>query len=77
MSAAVGAEELGMDEQMVADVIAGLAQGDFDKSMRSDVDPAIWQDVYKPLAGSRELYVKVTLDAHGESLRISFKGNEP
>lgn len=77
MSAAAGAEELGMDEQMVADVITGLAPRDLDKSMRSDVNPAIWQDVYKPLIGNRELYVKFTVDARGQLLLISFKGNEP
>lgn len=77
MSAAIGAEELGMDEQAVADVIAGLTRADFEKSMRSDISPAIWQDVYMPLVGNRELYVKFTVDARGELLLISFKDNEP
>jgi hypothetical protein len=75
MTAADGAEDLGMDEQMVVDVIARLAGRDFEKSMRSDVNPAIWQDVYKPVVGGLESYVKVTLDARGELLLISFKGN--
>ena len=66
-----------MDEQAVVDVISGLTASDFEKSMRSTVDRANWQDVYKPAVGGRELYVKVTLDAEGELLLISFKGNEP
>jgi|ERR1700722_9502791 len=74
MTAADGAEELGMDEQAV--VVAGLTGRDFDKSMRSEVNPAIWQDVYKPIIDGRELYVKFTLDSQGELLLISFKENE-
>ena len=77
MTAADGAEELGMDEQAVVDVVAGLTGRDFDKSMRSEVNPAIWQDVYKPIIDGRELYVKFTLDSQGELLLISFKENDP
>lgn len=77
MSAADGAEELGMDEQDVVDVIAGLRARDFERSMPSYVDPAISQDVYKPVVEGVELYVKFTLDPQGELLLISFKENEP
>jgi motility quorum-sensing regulator/GCU-specific mRNA interferase toxin len=77
MTAIDGAEVLGMDEQAVVDIIAGLTARDFDKSMPSEVNPAIWQDVYKPVIGGRELYVKFTLDTRGEPLLISFKENEP
>ena len=77
MTAANGAEDLGMDEQAVIDVIAGLTGRDFDKSMPSDINPAIWQDVYKPIIEGREMYVKFTLDTRGELLLISFKENEP
>ena len=77
MTAADGAEELGMDEQAVVDVVAGLTGRDFDKSMPSDINPAIWQDVYKPIIEGQELYVKFTLDTQGELLLISFKENEP
>ncbi len=77
MTAAYGAEDLGMDEQAVVDVIGGLTARDFDKSMPSEINPAIWQDVYKPVIGGRELYVKFTLDAQGQLLLISFKENEP
>jgi motility quorum-sensing regulator/GCU-specific mRNA interferase toxin len=45
--------------------------------MRSEINPAIWQDVYKPIVDRRELYVKFTLDTRGELLLISFKENEP
>jgi hypothetical protein len=49
MTAVDGAEDLGMDEQAVVDVIGGLTTRDFHKSMPSEVNPAIWQDVYKPV----------------------------
>jgi motility quorum-sensing regulator/GCU-specific mRNA interferase toxin len=77
MTAATGAEELGMDDQAVVDVIAGLTASDFDKSMPSDRDPAIWQDVYKPVVAGCELYVKFTMDSQGQVLLISFKENQP
>jgi hypothetical protein len=56
-------------------VIAHLAGRDFEKSMPSEVNPAIGQDVYKPVVRGRELYVKFTFDGRGELLLISFKEN--
>lgn len=76
MTAADGAEDLGMDEQVVVDVIGGLTARDFDKSMPSEVNSAIWQDAYKPVVEGRELYMKFTLDSQGQLLLISFKDNE-
>jgi motility quorum-sensing regulator / GCU-specific mRNA interferase toxin len=76
MSAIQGAEALWMDEQEVIDVIADLTEHDFEKSMPSNINPAIWQDVYKPYVNNRQLYVKFTLDAQGELLLISFEDNE-
>jgi motility quorum-sensing regulator/GCU-specific mRNA interferase toxin len=62
MSAANGADALGMNDQAVVDVIIGLSARDFEKSMPSEIDPMIWQDVYKPTIRGVELYVKFTLD---------------
>jgi motility quorum-sensing regulator/GCU-specific mRNA interferase toxin len=73
MTAVEGAEDLGMDEQAVVDVIAGLTAQDFDKSMPSNLDPAIRQDVYTPVVDGRRLYVKFTRDGQGGLLLISFK----
>jgi hypothetical protein len=61
----------------VVDAIGSLTVRDFDKSMPSEISPAIWQDVYKPVSEGRELYVKFTLDAQRQLLLISFKDNEP
>lgn len=68
-----GADDLGMNDGDVVAVIQGLARTDFDKSMTSNVDSKVWQDVYKPAVDGRELYVKFTLDAQQNYLLISFK----
>ncbi len=75
LTATFGAEELGLGEQEVVDVIAGLTAGDFDKSMPSERDPDILQDVYKPMVAGREMYLKFTIDKQGHLLLISFKAN--
>jgi motility quorum-sensing regulator / GCU-specific mRNA interferase toxin len=76
LTATDGAEYLRMTEQDVVDVIDSLAPCDFDKSMPSEANPEIWQDVYKPMLNGRGLYVKFTLDSQGQLLLISFKENE-
>ena len=68
-----GAGELDMDDAAVVAVIQGLSASDFDKSMTSMADHRVWQDVYKPSAGGRMLYVKFTLDARQALFLISFK----
>ncbi len=68
-----GADELNVDDQAVVDVIQALKPGDFHKSMTSQANSRIWQDVYKPTAGGAGLYVKFTLDAMGSLFLISFK----
>jgi len=77
MSAAQGAEGLGMDETAVVKVIGVLTRKDFDKSMTSFADHKNWQDVYKPVVDGRMIYVKFTLDSEGELLLISFKEQSP
>jgi len=77
MSAVEGADAMEMNDNTVVDVITGLRASDFDKSMRSEINPAVRQDVYKPIIAGRQLYVKFTRDARGNLLLISFKENEP
>ena len=68
-----GADELEMDDSDVVEVLQSLKSTDFDKSMTSMASSQIWQDVYRPIVGERELYVKFTLDAQQNYLLISFK----
>lgn len=68
-----GADDLDMDDTTVTTVIRALSAADFDKSMTSMADHRIWQDVYRPRAGGRTLYLKFTLDAQKALFLISFK----
>jgi motility quorum-sensing regulator/GCU-specific mRNA interferase toxin len=68
-----GADDLGMDDPEVVAVIQTLTLGDFEKSITSQADHKIWQDVYKPNVAGRTLYVKFTLDAQAALFLISFK----
>jgi motility quorum-sensing regulator/GCU-specific mRNA interferase toxin len=77
MAAVIGADDAGIDDQAVIDVIAGLRSSDFEKSMPSLNDETVRQDVYKPVIRGREFYVKFTLDSRGALLLISFKENGP
>ena len=67
------AAALGLSDSDIVAVVQGRSLADFDKSMTSHVDQTVWQDVYKPKAAARTLYVKFTLDAQKALLLISFK----
>ncbi|MBV8360873.1 MAG: type II toxin-antitoxin system MqsR family toxin [Deltaproteobacteria bacterium] len=41
--------------------------------MTSFVNAQVWQDVYRPTVGGKNLYVKFTLDAGKNLFLISFK----
>ncbi|MDX2143918.1 MAG: type II toxin-antitoxin system MqsR family toxin [Rhodospirillaceae bacterium] len=69
----MGADALGLDDDGVVAVIQALTRKDFDKSMTSNVDHRVWQDVYRPLFEGRQLYVKFTVDARNACYLISFK----
>jgi hypothetical protein len=66
------AEGLGISMQGVVDIIQGMTRDQFYKAMTSDVNSAIWQDVYHVPHGAFVLYVKFTTDIEGY-LVISFK----
>lgn len=68
-----GADALRMDDEAVVAVIQALTAADFEKSMTSHASSRIWQDVYRPTVGAKDLYVKFTLDAPGALLLVSFK----
>lgn len=69
----LGADALGMNDADVVATIQALSNSDFDKSMTANANHRIWQDVYKPTAAGKPLYVKFTLDARAAYLLISFK----
>jgi motility quorum-sensing regulator/GCU-specific mRNA interferase toxin len=51
--------ECGMTEEEALAVILGLSGRDFHKSMTTNHDHRIWQDVYLPTSNGMELYVKI------------------
>jgi motility quorum-sensing regulator/GCU-specific mRNA interferase toxin len=63
---------LGMKLQDVVVVVQALTRTTFYKSMTSEADSTVWQDVYHPTWNSVTLYLKFTTDPKGH-LIISLK----
>lgn len=59
LTALRGAHALGMLDADIWDVLLGLQPGDFYKSMTTQADHRVWQDVYHARAGELVLYVKI------------------
>jgi motility quorum-sensing regulator/GCU-specific mRNA interferase toxin len=70
-SARIGATELGLDFDGMLEVVAGLSMRDFYKSMTTQGDHTIWQDVYRPQTHVGDVYLKLTVV--GDLLIVSFK----
>ncbi len=70
-SALVGAAALGFDITGIVAVIMSLTPKDFYKSMTTHADHRIWQDVYRPVTGAGEVYLKLTVV--DDVLIVSFK----
>jgi motility quorum-sensing regulator/GCU-specific mRNA interferase toxin len=66
------AEALGITLQDIVDIIQGMTREQFHKSMTSQWNAAVWQDVYPVPHENLVLYVKLTTDAEGY-LVISLK----
>ena len=64
--------ELGLGLQQVVAVIQSITRQQFYKSMTSNNDHRIWQDVYHVKVDEVLVYVKFTIDDEGKLL-ISFK----
>ena len=70
-SALAGAAALGFDFAGIVAVIMSLTPKDFYKSMTTHADHRIWQDVYRPVTGAGEVYLKLTVV--DDVLIVSFK----
>jgi motility quorum-sensing regulator/GCU-specific mRNA interferase toxin len=70
-SALAGAAALGFDFAGVLAVIMALTAKDFYRSMTTQADHRIWQDVYQPVTDVGEVYLKLTIV--DEVLIVSFK----
>ena len=72
-SAFLGARELGIhDLAAMCSVVLTLNSTDFYKSMTTQSDHRIWQDVYRTtIANGADVYIKLTV--MGDVLIVSFK----
>lgn len=66
-----GATALGFDFDGMLTVVLALTQTDFYKSMTTHADHRIWQDVYRPMTPTGEVYLKLTVV--DDVLIVSFK----
>lgn len=72
-TALTGAATLGLSSEQAAAVVLGLKQKDLYKSMTTNADHKIWQDVYHAtLKAGLVAYIKVTLRENG-TVVIQFK----
>jgi len=70
-SARVGAVALGLDYSGMLAVVMALKPTDFYKSMTTQADHTIWQDVYRPKTPVGDVYMKLTVV--DDLLIVSFK----
>jgi motility quorum-sensing regulator/GCU-specific mRNA interferase toxin len=66
-----GAVALGFDLEGMLAVIQALTMADFHKSMTTNADHRVWQDVYRPTTAVGEVYLKLTVIE--DVLIVSFK----
>jgi len=66
-----GATALGVDFDGMLTVVMALTQADFYKSMTTHADHRVWQDVYRPMTSTGEVYLKLTVV--DDVLIVSFK----
>ena len=61
LSALVGGAALGLDFDGILGVVSALTTADFYKSMTTQADHRVWQDVYRPITPVGEVYLKLTV----------------
>ncbi|MYH01692.1 MAG: type II toxin-antitoxin system MqsR family toxin [Nitrospira sp. SB0675_bin_23] len=72
-SAVRNAATLGFGRAEIVETIQSIQKTHFHKSMTSDTDHRIWQDVYDVPSKAGRLYIKFTANAVTEFLLLSFK----
>ncbi len=71
VSALAGGAALGFGFEEIIGVVAALTPRDFYKSMTTQADHRIWQDVYHPKTPAGDVYIKLTVI--DDVLIVSFK----
>jgi len=69
------AVEIGyLNEEEIADRIQKLTLSDFFKTMKSEKNPSLFQDVYKTMDESGvRIYIKLQISKAGDCIVVSFK----
>ncbi|HEV2622860.1 MAG TPA: type II toxin-antitoxin system MqsR family toxin [Frateuria sp.] len=70
-SALADGAAMGFDFAGIVGVVSSLTPKDFYKSMTTQADHRVWQDVYRPSASAGEVYLKLTVI--DDVLIVSFK----
>ena len=72
------AHSIGFSDTDVTEVVATLESKDFFKSMTSNYNPNVWQDVYKKKIKGLRLYIKLQITQVDDQsvLILSFKRDE-
>ena len=70
-SARLGATALGLDLPDMLAVVMALTPADFFKSMTTQAEHTVWQDVYRPSTQAGDVYLKLTVI--DDVLIVSFK----
>jgi motility quorum-sensing regulator/GCU-specific mRNA interferase toxin len=68
-----GAAALGISPTGILEVVLALTAADFFKSMEAEKVPGLWQDVYRPVHGNVQLYVKLQIAFRGDAVVIQLK----
>lgn len=66
-----GGAALGFDFDSMIAVVMALTPADFYKSMTTHADHRVWQDVYRAITSTGEIYLKLTVI--DDVLIVSFK----
>lgn len=73
-TAIVGGRDMGLEESQMRDVVCNLTPRNLFKSMTTNFDSTIWQDVYHAMTPVGEMaYIKVTGYTDGRPPVIQFK----
>jgi len=70
-SAEVGAAQMGLGVSDMLAIVLALEPADFYKSMTTNADHKVWQDVYRPSTQAGDVYLKLTVI--DDVLIVSFK----
>ncbi|MBI5234995.1 MAG: type II toxin-antitoxin system MqsR family toxin [Deltaproteobacteria bacterium] len=75
-SSVLDAGKIGYSDTEIINEVLSLKQNEFYKSMKAELKPGLWQDVYKPTRNGLKLYIKLQKSFDGKGVIISFKKAE-